>query len=326
MRVRVCAAAGGLGACRVSVVWPVCVSGRERVRADTATPASRCRASASARCAARRGSSAARRASEPRPGVCPSARAAPAPAALAGLSAARPLRPHSRLDPSTDTRTLADIHPRGVTPPLQLQRPERRLRPRRPRSPRHRLGAPAAPPRPPAPLTTRVRVLPPLSRAHSTAGGKLTTGLAARGAQRPPAPARGLPRPGGSTSAGGPHFLTPSPAAGHWRSVTAAFPFLQERQLRLCERSDSPKVTQRAGSIAETPDLSTLVPGLLAAAHYLSPTASGCMARGVLGSAAAQRCFLRPSRPSATQATFKGVNTRGGQRGEVGDAERSSGF
>lgn len=74
MWVRVCAAPGGLGACRVSVAWPVCVSGSERVRADTATPASRCRASASARSAARRGPSAAAvRAQAGRPSVRPAA-------------------------------------------------------------------------------------------------------------------------------------------------------------------------------------------------------------------------------------------------------------
>lgn len=161
------------------------------------------------------------RASEPRLAVCPSALAAPAPAPFAGLSAVIPLRPLFQLDPSTDTRTLAGTHPRGGgrawlrccscsagrggcgpadrgAPSTRWVRPRPRLGPQ-PRSPRG------------------VRVLPLMSlwRAHSTAGGKLAEGLGARGAQRPPAPAGGRPRPRDSTSTRGPPppFLTLSPTS-----------------------------------------------------------------------------------------------------------------
>lgn len=153
---------GGLGACRVSVAWPACVSVSERVRADTATPASRRRASASAGPAARRGPSAA--------GV----------RAEAGRLSVRPRRPgasslrrpfHCETPPPplsagsfhghTHTRSHAPAR-RGprLAPPLQLQRLERPRLPRRPRSLRHPHDAPPGPapaPRPAHPAGSASR-------------------------------------------------------------------------------------------------------------------------------------------------------------------------
>lgn len=303
----------GLGACRVSVAWPacacvrVCVCLRASVCAQTPPPPPpRRRASASAGPAAREGAGA-QRASGPAAGrlsVRPGPPRRPAPSA--GLSAARPRPPplpagsfhgHTR----THRHTAAGRGPRPAPTP-QLQRPGRRRRPRGPRSPR-----PLAPGLAPAPIPAHprgLRVPPTPSRAHSTAGGKLAAGRAARGAQRPPAHAGGRPRPPTSPPRVDPSSppssrRRPALRRGQAEKCGCCVPILSASQLRL---GGEERLAQghKASLTAETVlnSRSTLVRGPLAAAHYPSPTLDP------------QTYFLGPS-PSLAKAHIPAPPARG---------------
>lgn len=226
-----------LGAWRVSVAWPVCVCEPAGARRPRRPPPRLCLAGARAREGA-----GAQRASGAAAAVCPPP-SPPAPAPSAGLAAARPLPPplparccrgrtHAR------RHTPAGRGPR-LAPPLQ-PRPRGRL------SPGH---APAPGPAHPAGTRSCRRRIQQLE-ANLRRGGPPGMRSAP---QRPPEDAR---TPRGSLSSGvyrpHPDPRSPRPARRsvlkRWqrRGVWLLHPILQERQLRLGKRSNSPKVTQRA--------------------------------------------------------------------------------
>lgn len=222
----------GLSACRVSVAWPacVCVSASERVRADTATPASP---------SPRLCLGGARRPGGGRGAACVRGRGrrsvrppwpAPAPGSLR-----RPFRSETPPAPSPGwilprTHAHAQTHGRGAgaapgsnaaaAAPGEAAAAARTAEP------------PAPPlPRPPAPLTPRA---PGPAAAFASAFNSWRQTCRRAGRPRcaaPPSARPGTPAAPDSTSAGGPppHLLPAACdlciTAGNPRSVAAAYPF-----------------------------------------------------------------------------------------------------
>lgn len=277
-----CAVPGGLGApgcgsVRVVCLWRgPCVSVSERVRADTAT------APPSAAALPRRGPPPGRGPGRgvrqgPRPGGCRPPSPARRAAASAGLSAARPLPPplpagsfhghtHAHGGHSRGAGAATGFAAAAAAPGEAAAAP----RTAELRAPAGRVPGPA-PPR--SRLTSRGRVPRRRPRIQQLEGNLPRGGPPKRRSapQRPPEDAlalrihldRGRP----------PHLIR--------RGVGCCVPIPQAKQLRLVERSDSPR-SHSALDIRDTIRLqvSTLVPKLLA--HL-----SGRMPRGDTGSEAA---------------------------------------